>query len=318
MLAPPGVLPVKAHAGRERMRHQRGAHGLAGAVQQRQRVRRHAGVVQQRARSAPPRPGVCSAGLAATLLPATRAAATWPAKMASGKFHGRDADEHAAPALHGAPHRCPRLARPAWPARPEWPARPARPAARSSAGSPPLRAPRTRSRRASCALPCTSRRAVVGQLRLQRRRGAARARPRAAAAPACVPARRSRALQALHMRRPRRPARPRARAARRTAAPAASSGVQRRAVGGAGQVGAAAGCGASPGRRGRTAAAGCAASQVVDSGDASSSSRRHGGVGELVHEARVGAVFQQPSHQVGQQVAVLAHRRVDAAAATSE
>ncbi|EWS52440.1 hypothetical protein X551_04776 [Methylibium sp. T29] len=32
--------------------------------------------------------GVCSAGLAATLLPATSAATTWPAKMASGKFHG--------------------------------------------------------------------------------------------------------------------------------------------------------------------------------------------------------------------------------------
>ncbi len=32
--------------------------------------------------------GVCSAGLAATLLPATSAAAIWPMKIASGKFHG--------------------------------------------------------------------------------------------------------------------------------------------------------------------------------------------------------------------------------------
>mmetsp|Transcript_28791 Transcript_28791/g.67986 ORF Transcript_28791/g.67986 Transcript_28791/m.67986 type:complete len:276 (+) Transcript_28791:332-1159(+) len=32
--------------------------------------------------------GVCSAGLAATVLPATSAATTWPAKMASGKFQG--------------------------------------------------------------------------------------------------------------------------------------------------------------------------------------------------------------------------------------
>ena len=32
--------------------------------------------------------GVCSAGLAATALPATSAATTWPAKIASGKFHG--------------------------------------------------------------------------------------------------------------------------------------------------------------------------------------------------------------------------------------
>ena len=32
--------------------------------------------------------GVCSAGFAATVLPATSAAATWPVKIASGKFHG--------------------------------------------------------------------------------------------------------------------------------------------------------------------------------------------------------------------------------------
>ncbi|CFE03023.1 Uncharacterised protein [Bordetella pertussis] len=31
---------------------------------------------------------VCSAGLASTVLPAASAAATWPVKMASGKFHG--------------------------------------------------------------------------------------------------------------------------------------------------------------------------------------------------------------------------------------
>ena len=35
-------------------------------------------------------------------------------------------------------------------------------------------------------------------------------------------------------------------------------------------------------------------------------------IGELVHEDGVGAVLQQPAHQVGEQVAVLAHRRVDA------
>src|ERR1044071_3629794 len=32
--------------------------------------------------------GVCSAGLAITALPDARPAATWPVKMASGKFHG--------------------------------------------------------------------------------------------------------------------------------------------------------------------------------------------------------------------------------------
>ena len=31
---------------------------------------------------------VCAAGLASTQLPATSAAATWPRKIASGKFHG--------------------------------------------------------------------------------------------------------------------------------------------------------------------------------------------------------------------------------------
>ena len=32
--------------------------------------------------------GVCSAGFAITALPAASAAATWPVKIASGKFHG--------------------------------------------------------------------------------------------------------------------------------------------------------------------------------------------------------------------------------------
>ena len=35
-----------------------------------------------------PTRGVCSAGLAMTVLPAASAAATWPVKIASGKFHG--------------------------------------------------------------------------------------------------------------------------------------------------------------------------------------------------------------------------------------
>ena len=41
--------------------------------------------------------GVCSAGLASTALPAASAAATCPVKIASGKFHGDDAGEDAAP-----------------------------------------------------------------------------------------------------------------------------------------------------------------------------------------------------------------------------
>ena len=39
--------------------------------------------------------GVCSAGLATTALPAASAAAIWPVKIASGKFHGADAGKDA-------------------------------------------------------------------------------------------------------------------------------------------------------------------------------------------------------------------------------
>ena len=63
-------------------------------------------------------------------------------------------------------------------------------------------------------------------------------------------------------------------------------------------------------RRGGSGSDGCGARC---SGDASSSSTPTDFVGQLVHERRVGAVLQQPAHQVGQQVAVLADRRVDAA-----
>ena len=38
--------------------------------------------------AAAPTSGACSAGLATTLLPAISAAAIWPVKIASGKFHG--------------------------------------------------------------------------------------------------------------------------------------------------------------------------------------------------------------------------------------
>jgi hypothetical protein len=56
-------------------------------VQQLHRVTRHAGGMQQRTASAAT-PGVCSAGLASTVLPVASAAATCPMKIASGKFHG--------------------------------------------------------------------------------------------------------------------------------------------------------------------------------------------------------------------------------------
>jgi hypothetical protein len=42
----------------------------------------------QSPRPAPAISGVCSAGFASTALPAASAAAIWPVKIASGKFHG--------------------------------------------------------------------------------------------------------------------------------------------------------------------------------------------------------------------------------------
>ena len=44
------------------------------------------------------------------------------------------------------------------------------------------------------------------------------------------------------------------------------------------------------------------------------SSGRHVLVGDLVHEGGVGAVLEQPAHQIGQQVGMRADRRIDAAA----
>ena len=51
-------------------------------------VPRNAGLDEQLRSPSTATSGVCSAGLATTLLPATSAAAIWPMKIASGKFHG--------------------------------------------------------------------------------------------------------------------------------------------------------------------------------------------------------------------------------------
>jgi hypothetical protein len=68
-------------------RHQARAHGLALAGQQLHGARGTPACHKARTACAAIS-GVCSAGLASTVLPAARAAATWPMKMASGKFHG--------------------------------------------------------------------------------------------------------------------------------------------------------------------------------------------------------------------------------------
>ena len=41
---------------------------------------------------------------------------------------------------------------------------------------------------------------------------------------------------------------------------------------------------------------------------------RHVFIDDLIDEGAVGAVFQEPAHQIGQKIAMLAHRRIDAAA----
>jgi hypothetical protein len=75
------------HALHARIGHQRGAHGFAAAGQQLHRARGTPASHSTRTASAATS-GVCSAGLASTGLPAASAAATWPVKIASGKFHG--------------------------------------------------------------------------------------------------------------------------------------------------------------------------------------------------------------------------------------
>ena len=82
-----GVGAGEGDARHARVLDERGADG-AGAGQQMQHARaarppRAAAVTARKATI-----GVCSAGLASTGLPAASAAATWPVKMASGKFHG--------------------------------------------------------------------------------------------------------------------------------------------------------------------------------------------------------------------------------------
>ena len=109
---------------------------------------RHAGFVQQLHREVRRSRLVCSAGLAITLLPAASAAATWPMKIASGKFHGL---------MHTntpRPCSCSSFDSPVGPGSFSGCAEQlARPARRSSAGSRPPRALRRRRRRASCRLP---------------------------------------------------------------------------------------------------------------------------------------------------------------------
>lgn len=71
----------------ERVADQLRADGRAVARQQREQVGVEAGAVEQPDRLGGDE-GVCRRGFASTALPAASAAAIWPVKIASGKFHG--------------------------------------------------------------------------------------------------------------------------------------------------------------------------------------------------------------------------------------
>jgi hypothetical protein len=256
--------------------------------------RRHAGLVQQATKRCATS-GVCSAGLAATVLPATSAATTWPAKIASGKFHGLMQTNTPRPCRRSS------LLSPVGPGRAGRPGA-ARPGRRSSGRSRPPRAPRPR---VAQVLPASDQQAAELGSRASsgRRRGAARrrARPPAPARPGGTRAcRRCHGRVATWAAWPSPP-----RAAGTAHAPAAGRAAP------AGQVHAREL--ARPRRTAPPAAAGPGGRR-----HAAARQQRVGAdtvVGQLVHEGRVGAVLQQPAHQVGQQVAVFAHRGVDAAAA---
>ena len=81
-----GVGAGEGNARHPRVLDEGGAH-RAVAGQQLQHAGGQAGLVEQLGGEEGVM-GVCSAGLAMTGLPAASAAATWPVKIASGKFHG--------------------------------------------------------------------------------------------------------------------------------------------------------------------------------------------------------------------------------------
>ena len=265
--------------------------------------------------------GVCSAGLATTALPAASAAATWPVKIASGKFHGLMQTNTPRPRW------CSSLVSPVGPGMRSRRERTARLAPRSSGRSRPPRALRRAHRRASCRLrPQQRDQRVAVAARRDRRRVRARPRaPRPASPsrprnpPRCDLARdrasprhadravdrrrRARAsrmpstARAVRLRAPAARAAPRGSRGRRTRRPPNSSAPAHRDR-------AAAECAdAARARRPRSSA--CGRFRIV--GD------RHRRIGRDRHERRVGAVLQQPPHQIGEQVAMAADRRVDAA-----
>ena len=284
--------------------------------------------------------GVCSAGFATTALPAASAAATWPRKIASGKFQGEIATKtprprrrstfdspvgpgSASPAPNSAracdgvvaaeidrlAHLRDRVVDGLAGLRLEEVEERARGA--PPGGRPPSRAPAARR--------STGRLGPGAEARAGGRHGAVRAVSVAASTTWPTTVRPSIGLD----QRPRsRPPEPR---------PSITRGSARNGAGGAGADLGARAPRARPGgrtrrransaaraRRGRAAGAASGgarapATTTMSAGRRSSVCDRHARIGRHRHEGGVGAVLQEPAHEIGEEVAVAADRRVGAA-----
>jgi hypothetical protein len=279
--------------------------------------------------------GVCSAGLASTALPAASAAATWPVKIASGKFHGLMQANTPRPC---STIRCSRRSAPAAAAAAE-----VRPGARarSSAGSPPPRAPRRAVGHGLAGLAHAQRHqfSPVFGSKASAARSRMAARSRRPAVPGGLARPRGASASSTSVsRRPRAPRRPSRRAIAGFATSRRAAFVRRPRPPGAARQGFADGGISSPSASSFACLRGSCRfsprSSAAPRRRARGSGMRGCGIGrrtrprppdrrrsrrpararhDAVDEGGVGAVLQQPAHQVGQQVLVAADRRVDAA-----
>ncbi len=142
--------------------------------------------------------GVCSAGLAMTALPAASAAATWPRKIASGKFHGEMQTKTPRPRWRG---RRVRRSGPGIDSSGEQRAAPRR---RSSGRSRPPRGPRRRRR--SSVLPPSRASSATRRVALALRAGRRAVRGRRRASSTGVATSREAASPRAMTRRSTRPA----------------------------------------------------------------------------------------------------------------
>ena len=275
--------------------------------------------------------GVCSAGLASTGLPAASAAATWPVKIASGKFHGLMHTHRAERPMRAVVEVAPHLRRVVA----QEVDRLAHLGHRVGRGLAGL-AHEQAEQLGRCRLPgvgrALQRSGALGRRRRGpgrrglRRRSAVRRRRRSASAsctraddvaaigriahrprppPGSSTAEQRRGVPALRARSRQRlrPARPaasrRLRSIPREFARSAAEQVARQRD--------------RRMRRPTRAFALRPAARTASTGSCTSSSSGHRRVGDAIDERGVGAVLEQAPHEVGQQRLVRAHRRVDAA-----